>query len=616
MRKAFLSIISSTLIALSLCASDAIQVFLDLNECSNNSLHVRITTQKLPLNIVKFILPSNVPGTISEIKTGKLLSNFTAYDSLGNQLKFFRVSINEFEIISGGKIASIEYDIHDSWHFSEPNILLPQIGTSFVKDKHFVLNMHAIAGYFLGYENIPYRLSISKPNQLFASTCLQISALTKADIILAQSGYLELIDNPILYSTEPESSFTIDGTKFKIGFYAEAPSIKKDVILETLKSVCEAASKFCGGFNKKQYNFLFNYVLAESDPFKSEEIYGAVEHSNSSLYYFPISDNNYKVERDIMYTAAHELMHLYGPLTLQTDQTNKLNLRAKSQSSNLWMYEGFTEYLSLLMLYQEELITESEFINEIRNKINLSNYAENFALENASKLCFLEGNQEMYKSFYNKGAVTAMMLDLRLIKLSKGKLNLKLLLNDLQSASRTNYILKDEGMIDELAKYSYPEIKDFLEKHVRDTIAIDYNAELSTIGWKYESVKIDTSKMYVNAIYRYSKSTKEFFLANISLDQIGFSEGDVLLKINGKKVNKENLNSLLDKFSSLQFNKQVVFEVRRNNKIIELTGPPLIINKSQKNLITIERKVEVQKKEMRKFFKSENAKNYPYKTFN
>jgi predicted metalloprotease with PDZ domain len=610
--------LAAILAALNLNAlgNNTFQVILDLNECKNHTLHVKIFTPKIPLEVVKFILPSNVPGAIAEIKTGKLVSNFVALDSIGNQLKYFRVSVNEFEIVSGGKVASIEYDIHDSWHYSEPNILLPQIGTSFVQGKHFVLNMHAIAGYILGYENNPFKLSISKPKQLFYSGSLSVIQTAKADQINLPGGYLELIDNPILYSNEPESSFIINGTKFKIGFYSEDSSIKKEQIIKTLKSVCEAASFFCEGFNKKQYSFLFNYVLAESDPFKSEEIYGAIEHSNSSLYYFPISDNQYKIERDILYTAAHELMHLYGPLMLQTDQTNKLNLRAKNQSSNLWMYEGFTEYLSLLMLYQQELITETEFINEIRNKINLSNYAENFALEKASKLCFLEGNQEMYKSFYNKGAVTAMMLDLRLIKLSKGKLNLKLLLNDLLTASRSNYVLKDEGLIDELAKYSYPDIKDFLEKHVKDTIRIDYNAELSTIGWKYESAKMDTSKMYVNAIYRYSKSNKEFFLANISLDQIGFNEGDVLLKINGKKVTKENLNDLLDKFSSLQYNKQVVFEVKRNNKIIELSGPPLIINKNQKNLISIERKVDVQKKELRKFFKSENAKNYPYKTFN
>ncbi len=616
MKRSFTLLLLLCLNKLSLGAGEAFNLFIDLKQCTNNTLHVRLQTPRIPLQVVKFILPSNVPGTISEIKTGKLLSNFSVLDSLGNPLKFFRVSINEFEIISEGKIATIEYDMHDSWHYTEPNIILPQIGTSFVTDKHFVLNMHAVSGYIMGYEIQPFNLYISKPEKLFASTSFSINSVNKVDNIKASGGYLELIDNPILYSTEPEINFSIQNTKFEIGFFSESQTVNKELIIKSLKSVCEAAANFCEGINKKQYSFLLNYVLPESDPFKSEEIYGAVEHSNSSLYYFPITDNKYKIERDLMYTAAHELMHLYGPLMLQTDQTNKLNLRAKNQSANLWMYEGFTEYLSLLMLYQQELITETEFINEVRNKINLANFSENYALEAASKLCYLEGNQEMYKSFYNKGALTAMMLDLRLLKLSKGKQSLKSLLADLMSASRLNYVLKDEGVIDELAKYSYPEIKDFLEKHVRDTISLDYNKDLSTIGWKYETSKSDTAKMYVNAVYRYSHANKEYFMTNISLDQIGFSEGDVLLSINGKKVVKENLNTLLEKYSSLNYKKQVVFEVRRNNKIIELTGPPIIIDKNQKNLIVVERKIEIEKREMRKFFSNGNAKDYPYKIRN
>ena len=163
MKRSFTLLLLLCLNKLSLGAGEAFNLFIDLKQCTNNTLHVRLQTPRIPLQVVKFILPSNVPGTISEIKTGKLLSNFSVLDSLGNPLKFFRVSINEFEIISEGKIATIEYDMHDSWHYTEPNIILPQIGTSFVTDKHFVLNMHAVSGYIMGYEIQPFNLYISKP---------------------------------------------------------------------------------------------------------------------------------------------------------------------------------------------------------------------------------------------------------------------------------------------------------------------------------------------------------------------------------------------------------------------------------------------------------------------
>jgi predicted metalloprotease with PDZ domain len=305
-----------------------------------------------------------------------------------------------------------------------------------------------------------------------------------------------------------------------------------------------------------------------------------------------------------MFTAAHELMHLYGPLQLQTDLTSRINLRAKNPSANLWMYEGFTEYLSLLMLYQQDLITENEFITEIRNKINLASYAENISLEDASKMYYMDGNEDMYRMFYNKGALTAMMLDLRLLKLSKGNLNLKKLLQDILNTSKQNYVLKDERVIEELAQFSYPEVKDFLVAHVKDTIALDINKDLETIGWSYTDAKIDTVNMYVNAVYRYTKASKEYFLTNISFDQMGFQEKDVLVSINKKRVTRDNLNSLLEKVSDVNFKKKVVFKVRRGNELVDLTGPPLMVTKNQKNLISIEKKVDIEKKSLRDVFRS------------
>lgn len=583
-------------------AKDVFTLFLNLNECENNSLHIVMRTPPLELRKVKFIIPSNIPGTISELKTGKLFSNIRAYNSANELLTVEPYSLNEFEITVHGQLARMEYDVHDSWHYQNGNLILPQIGTSFRPGAQFLLNFHALAGYIQGFEDYPFRVEIKKPSLLHTISGLDIAMNDSVDIADANQGYLELIDNPILYSKEKERTFIVGKTKFKIGYYTEGIDNQFPTIEKVLKSVCESANTYCEGFTEKQYTFILNYVLPESDPFKAEEAFGAVEHSKSAVFYFPITNNMYKFERDLSYTCAHELMHLFGPLKMQTDVTSKINFRAKSQSENLWMYEGFTEYLSLQMLYQQELITETEFINEIRNKINLVNYSENFALSEASKTCYLEGNEKMYKSFYTKGALIAMMMDLKLMKLSKGKMSLKSLLIDLQSASRENYVMRDEQMTDELAKYSYPEIKDFLQKYVRDTVSLNYNEYLTSIGWKYETQKLDTSKMYVSAVYRYSKATKEYFLANISIDQVGFREGDVLLAINKKKVTKENLNSLIDKYSATNYNKQVTFLVRRNNKEVELSGPPILVTKNQKNMIMVEKKIEYEKSDLRKIF--------------
>jgi predicted metalloprotease with PDZ domain len=81
----------------------------------------------------------------------------------------------------------------------------------------------------------------------------------------------------------------------------------------------------------------------------SEDEYGAVEHSGSSVYYFA-EGNTVNIRRSVI-CRRPRLMSFFTSLSrinIKTDMTNKLNMRAKMQTdeSNQWIYEGFTEYFS------------------------------------------------------------------------------------------------------------------------------------------------------------------------------------------------------------------------------------------------------------------------------
>jgi C-terminal processing protease CtpA/Prc len=91
-------------------------------------------------------------------------------------------------------------------------------------------------------------------------------------------------------------------------------------------------------------------------------------------------------------------------------------------------------------------------------------------------------------------------------------------------------------------------------------------------------------------------------------------EGDILVAINGKNVTKENLQSLLEKYSDKNNTKDVVFTVKRNGVSMELTGNPLTITRNQKNIITVDKKVDLEKKAFRKKYSSSGLhKNKDFK---
>ena len=579
------------------------KVQLNLNESDSFKLKVTIQTPKIDLPKVRFVIPSNVPGCISELKTGRLFSDIKAYDIEGHEIEVKRMSINEFEIYPSKKLVRIEYYVHDSWHSEDPAILMRQLGTSFIKGKQFLLNFHAIVGYIEGYEDYNYKLEITRHTGLSGSSSIMLRKGINTDSADV-SNYLALLDNPIMYTKNKEAGYIVGRTHYHICLYSENDSVKLQDVNRILKTVSEGADEFCGGLNVKDYYFLVNYVNPAHNKVVSEEEYGAVEHSGSSVYYFSEGNSRLKILRDLQYTSAHELFHLFEPINLKTDLTSKLNMRAKVQTENLWLYEGFTEYFSLLMQYQKELISEQEFITEIRNKITLAQYYEPYSLTQQSEKCYLEGNEKAYQNFYLKGALVAMMLDLKLIKVSKGTMDLKSLMIDLKNNTKLNYVIKDEAVIPEMVKYSYPEVQEFFDSYVKGTKPMDYNEFLSTVGWKYEIQKIDTEKLVVNATYRYTKSTKEFYVTNITLDQMGMREGDILVAVNGKPVTKENIQSLLEKYSNRNNSKDVVFTVKRGGQQIDLTGSPLTVTRNQKNIIIVEKKVNNEKKTFRKKYSS------------
>ena len=594
-------------------AGEPFKVMLNLNEADSFRMKVVILTPKIDLPKVRFVIPSNVPGCISELKTGRLFSDIKAYDIDGKEIMVKRTTVNEFDIYPSRKLARIEYYVHDSWHYDDPSIIMRQLGTSFIKDKQFLLNFHAIVGYIEGYEDHVYKLEITRPEKIFGNSSMTLHSGINIDTAEVPN-YLALIDNPVMYSKNKEIGYIVGKTHYHICLYSENDSVRMQDISKVIKTVSEGVDDFCGGLSVKDYYFLVNYTSPSTNQVTREEEYGAVEHSGSSVYYFPELSNKYKTLRDIQYTSAHELFHLFEPLNIKTDLTNKLNMRAKVSTENLWLYEGFTEYFSLLMQYQKELISEQEYITEMRNKITLSQYFEPYSLMQQSEKCYLEGNEKQYQNFYFKGAIVAMMLDLRLIKLSKGTMDLKSLMIDLKNNTRINYVVKDEAVIPEMVKYSYPEVQEFFDNYVKGTKQIDYNEFLSTVGWKYEVQKIDTERLFVNATYRYTKASKEYYVTNISLDQMGMREGDILVAINGKTVTKENLQSLLEKFSDKNNTKDVVFTVKRGGTQVDLTGNPLTITRNQKNIITVDKKIDIEKKTFRKKYSSGGLhKNKAYK---
>ncbi|MBX2902645.1 MAG: PDZ domain-containing protein [Chitinophagales bacterium] len=600
-------------------AADTVEVRIKLQKLQDGAPEVVMHFPELKQGKLRIVFPTYVPGSFNELAPGNLVENIVALKKDTEVIVPKQTGINTFEIASPKDINTLTYRFSFSWKIPvTQHGFFPQLGTAYKNEHYILLNFGSMLPFIEGRERLPIKITIEKSAIYTAFSPLsKIQSQPDKEVFFAKN-YLQLIDNPVVLTSNYETTFRTGGTQFHC-ITNTFGKLSEQALLKTLKPVCEGVTKFCKSLNVKDYYFFIFLVDSGDIGTKvNEEDYGAVQHSASSVMVFKNHQDLYKIQKEIQQTASHELFHLFQPLNLKTDATSKLNVKAKLPTEHLWLFEGVTEYFSLLMQWREDLITRAEFIQEVRNKMSLMQFFEPFSLTEKSTESILNGNETYYRNFYYKGCVAAMMLDLRLLELSQGQLNLQELLLRFKRSMGENYVVKDEELIAELVKISsFTELDDFFKNYISGVDSFHYNKYLSLIGWAHEPVKEDTSKMYVNASFRYEKGSKNVYLTNINIDQLGFEEGDVLLKINNKKVYKDNVEDLMEKVSALNSGKNATFTVKRKGKELKLSGKPLIVNKNQRNVIKVEKRPPPEKQFYRNAYKSGQLNTgKPYRMLN
>lgn len=241
-------------------------------------------------------------------------------------------------------------------------------------------------------------------------------------------SYADLIEHPLTWAGADEINFQVSGIKFTMilvgGHNADLARIKKD-----LKTICEHHTKlFEKGLDIKEY--LFITLLTDSD-------YGGLEHTHSTALLFNRSDLPSTTQKDIMTDGyrsflglcSHELFHTWHVKRIKPRVFVEPDLSQETYSEQLWIYEGFTSYYDDFSLLRSNIISQESYLELLaqgltrlirtpgRNKQTLTQSS----FEAWSKFYKQDENAaNAIVSYYNKGAIVAMCLDLKIKLASRG----------------------------------------------------------------------------------------------------------------------------------------------------------------------------------------------------
>jgi len=569
-------------------SQQAYKVEIDLKKVSSKGIKVRVQLPDSLSNEDVFCFPAIIPGTYARYDFGRVVTKFRAEDSRGKKVSFKRENTNTFSFKKNKQVKYLEYWVKDTWQEKKStNYIFQPAGTYFNEGKVYVLNFSGIVGYVQSKSKLPFELKISYPENLFGSTSVTTKTITKGNDTYLIKDYNELIDSPMLYSKADTTSFYAGDSKIGFSIFSENDIVNAQVVANSMKPLTFSLKDFFGKLPVKNYQFLYYFSDPSNKKTRGDGGLGALEHNYSSFYFLIEQKDTTSIKHMVRDVSSHEFFHILTPLNIHSEEIQNFDFQSPKMSKHLWMYEGMTEYFAHLVQEKGGLITQKRFMEIIRSKmIEADNYPNHSFTEMSSKI-LQDEFKPSYANVYEKGAVIAFLLDIKLNELSEGKKNLKDLMLELSALYGPNKSFPDSSLFDVIEKISYPQIKTFLIDYVQGNKELPYEEYLKKIGWQYLSEEKDTVDGFGKNGFYYDQSLNGIFVYAVDPinNPLAIKNNDLIISLNGIKITEQNAIEKLEELTKPNAGKLYEIELLRDKKSIKSSGTTLLYERTRKNVI-------------------------------
>lgn len=396
----------------------------------NDAIHYQITVEpsshrfKITLHIADpdadgqiLALPAWVPGSYMVRDLARHVVEIRAHQQ-GAPVTLRKIAKNRWRVDAVSGPLQVEYTI---FAFDR------SVRTAFLDDQGGFFNGPAVLLRVVGQEDRSHSLTLNGPEPWQVSTAMpRTSGTTWGWGTFSEGHYRAFIDHPVLMGTLTLLNFEAGRRPHHLliqGHHsANLQRLGKD-----LARICDWQQQFWGDAAFSEYHFL---CMTSSDQ------YGGLEHRASSALICArddLSGRNEDHYQRFLGLASHEYFHSWLVQAIRPAVFSASDLDDAVLSRDLWVFEGITSYYDDLCLRRAGLITPEQYLKGMGQELTrllrrpgrlLQSLAE--SSEDAwIKLYHSHTNSANFEiSYYNKGALLALCLDLTLRLESDGALSL------------------------------------------------------------------------------------------------------------------------------------------------------------------------------------------------
>jgi predicted metalloprotease with PDZ domain len=556
---------------------------IDLVNISNDQIRVALIPPPISKKTISYHLPKIIPGTYSEDDYGRYIEQFKAFDKKGDTLKVERPDVNSWTISDADRLFKISYLVNDTYDDSlTKQVIFEPAGSDIEKDSVYVINNHCFLGYFDDMKDIPYEVTINHPPYMYGSTALVDLDNNPGTDRFVTETYNRIVDNPLMYSIPDTSVIRVGNSTVLISVYSPHKMMTSGFLARKLDTLLQAQIKYLGGkLPVEKYAFI---VYLDDKPGLSGG-QGALEHSYSSLYYFGEQDS-LKLSQFIVDASAHEFFHIITPLSIHSDKIQYFDFTHPQMSEHLWLYEGSTEYHARMVQEKYGLISPLQLLNILSGMITASRTRFNDTVPFTVMSSGVLGKyKNQFLNVYQKGALIAMCIDIKLLELSNGKYGFINMMQDLSARYGKQKGFKDEDLFAVIGKLTYPEIEKFLRTYVSGSQPLPLGQIFNEVGVDFQPV-VETKDSAVTmgrVGLKFNRETNRLVVSDTTgMNNFGKALGyhikDEILSVNGVEMTPPNIQEFFKNFQkSTKAGDELVIRVVRKDvngedKTVELKG--------------------------------------------
>ena len=274
--------------------------------------------------------------------------------------------------------------------------------------------------------------------------------------------------------------------------------------------------------------------------------------------------------------CSHEYFHTWNIKRIKPAGFLPYDLSTETYTQQLWAFEGITSYYDELALVRSGVISLTSYLELIGQTITRVLRGKGRFNQSIAESSF-EAWTKFYKqdesapntivSYYAKGALLALCLDLTIRKHSNWKKSLDDVMRHLWNNYGKKSIGLKEGEIESIAsKISGVDLKEFFTKYLYGTEELPLESLLSEVGIKFnlrpttsvddKGGKISEDKnqhKLVSIGARFAENSTGVKITQVfsdeSAEQAGLSAGDVIIAIDNLQVNKSSINKIINRYS-------------------------------------------------------------------